>query len=328
MDTKPKNETKEKGEEKARTATRGPAKVTDLRVNGCLLERDRDTDVSAAVRKEAELRGIPILPSGSKATPEVAIRKAGRTPSASHPWRGSPARSTAPLGIRSESGGAGSPGRVQGAAREDSPSAGHGGASLEGGCPGRDPAGASGAIRDPGEGSVQRDAPNLSGDAGTRSKEAGQGRTGFVQGSAQKTLCRVGGLDIGLESISYHAGVLTLKLDLRGVGKAPIQEPGEFDVPTYIGDACREAIEAAAEVLGVPPQSLRGKTRAMPWVLGRQAAMHGAYEATEGSFSTIARWFNVDHGTVMYAYHKIEETRRTDTSVAKLVHAIEAALQF
>jgi len=66
-------------------------------------------------------------------------------------------------------------------------------------------------------------------------------------------------------------------------------------------------IQAAAEVFGVTPEKMTGKSRQRDIVLARQVAMY-AYKKNypEKSFREIADLFEQNHATAMYAIKNVE----------------------
>lgn len=68
----------------------------------------------------------------------------------------------------------------------------------------------------------------------------------------------------------------------------------------------RQIIAATADLCGITPDDILGKSRAQKYALPRQVAMHLTRKHTDMSYPQIAREFQrKDHGTIIHADRKI-----------------------
>jgi chromosomal replication initiator protein len=89
-----------------------------------------------------------------------------------------------------------------------------------------------------------------------------------------------------------------------------------------------EAIQrAVAESFGMRVTDLKQKNNARPVVVPRQIAMFLAKQMTEASLPEIGRQFgNKHHTTVMHSIAKIEEQRRTDKDLQRMLNKLQDML--
>ena len=89
-----------------------------------------------------------------------------------------------------------------------------------------------------------------------------------------------------------------------------------------------EAIQrAVAESFGMRVTDLKQKNNARPVVVPRQIAMFLAKQMTEASLPEIGRQFgNKHHTTVMHSIGKIEEQRRTDKDLQRMLNKLQDML--
>ncbi|MGA7651807.1 MAG: chromosomal replication initiator protein DnaA [Terracidiphilus sp.] len=89
-----------------------------------------------------------------------------------------------------------------------------------------------------------------------------------------------------------------------------------------------EAIQrAVAESFGMRVTDLKQKNNARPVVVPRQIAMFLAKQMTEASLPEIGRQFgNKHHTTVMHSIGKIEELRRTDKDLQRMLNKLQDML--
>ena len=89
-----------------------------------------------------------------------------------------------------------------------------------------------------------------------------------------------------------------------------------------------EAIQrAVAESFGMRVTDLKQKNNARQVVVPRQIAMYLAKQMTEASLPEIGRQFgNKHHTTVMHSIGKIEEQRRTDKDLQRMINKLQEML--
>jgi len=85
---------------------------------------------------------------------------------------------------------------------------------------------------------------------------------------------------------------------------------------------------AVAERFGLQPAQLKQKTNAHEISRPRQIAMYLCKELTGASLPEIGRHFGgKHHTTVLHAIRKVEELRRSDPEINRLIHSIVDSFQ-
>jgi chromosomal replication initiator protein len=127
-----------------------------------------------------------------------------------------------------------------------------------------------------------------------------------------------------LISLLARASLENKKIDLdltRNVVRSLVGE-----VKTHI--TIDEIQRTVCEVLGVPPDLIRAKTRKQEVVTARQIAMYLSKELTNSSLKTIGLHFGGrDHSTVIHAYQTIEDSMRDDEKTRAMIHQLKSRLE-
>lgn len=135
-------------------------------------------------------------------------------------------------------------------------------------------------------------------------------------------------------SVRELEGALTKLLAYSSVTGAPISLPMAQQALRHLLHAperrvsIESVVRAVAERFGLQPAQLKQKTNAHEISRPRQVAMYLSREATGASLPEIGRHFGgKHHTTVLHAIRKVEELRRQDPEINRLIHSILDSFQ-
>lgn len=80
---------------------------------------------------------------------------------------------------------------------------------------------------------------------------------------------------------------------------------------------------AVSRELKVPVSALRSRSRAQHVTFTRQIAYYLCRQLTNSSFPEIGKFFNRDHGTVIYGWRKISQRVKTDEAFKLLIRKLK-----
>jgi chromosomal replication initiator protein len=127
-----------------------------------------------------------------------------------------------------------------------------------------------------------------------------------------------------LISLLARASLENKKIDIdltRNVVRSIVGE-----VKTHI--TIDEIQRTVCDLLSVPPDLLRAKTRKQEIVTARQIAMYLSKELTNSSLKTIGLHFGGrDHSTVIHAYQTIEDLMKEDQKTRTLIQQLKSKLE-
>jgi len=135
-------------------------------------------------------------------------------------------------------------------------------------------------------------------------------------------------------SVRELEGALTKLLAFSSVTGAPITTAMALQALRHMLQAPEKRItmdavsRAVAERFGLQPAQLKQKTNAHEISRPRQIAMYLCKELTGASLPEIGRHFGgKHHTTVLHAIRKVEELRRSDPEINRLIHSIVDSFQ-